>query len=536
MLEIIETSILFVGVIAFAWLAPARKYRLVPVLELLLGAIGSSQRLAVILSGALSLLASAAIWWFGYPYAPHLHDEFSHLLQADTFAHGRLTNPTHPFWQHFESFHIIQQPTYASKFPPGQGLMLALGQVLFGRPIVGAWLSSALASAALCWMLFAFVSPRWAALGGLLAAVHPLLLSWSRTYWGGALAACGGALVLGAAGRLRSAPRIRDGLLLGIGLALLANTRPFEGLVFSIAVLCALLAARFRQDRTGFLLFLGRCTLSAGVVLAPAGAAMGYYNWRVTGNALRLPYQVHQETYTIASPFLWQAPRPEPHYRHPALRDLHVLWELRSYEEERSLAGFGKACVPKLARLVHWYLPLPMYLIPLAVVPFLLKDRTLRTVLILLLVFVAGLLSETWLLPHYASPAMGLFLILTVQAWRRIRLWRWQGKEVGRLLLAVTVIVTFLMCIDYCRQMVNDRNEGWQQERARLLAQLQASPGRHLVIVRYLPDHSPHREWVYNEADIDNAKVVWARDMGKERNAELERYFSDRKEWMIEVP
>src|SRR5439155_4280530 len=137
--------------------------------------------LSVVLVALVSLLMSAALSLLVRMPQPAVNDEFSYLLAADTFAHGRLSNPAHPLWIHFESMHIIHQPTYASKYPPGQGLMLALGQLVTGEPIVGAWLSGALASAAICWLLLGYLRPRWAVLGGILAALHPLLLAWSQS-------------------------------------------------------------------------------------------------------------------------------------------------------------------------------------------------------------------------------------------------------------------------------------------------------------------------------------------------------------------
>ncbi len=195
---------------------------------------GIAQRpcLTIMLIGLLAFLGSATIGLIGGITEPTVQDEFSYLLAADTFAHDRLTNPTHPMWVHFESIHIIHQPTYMSKYPPGQGAILALGQLLSGQPIVGVWLSMGLMCAAICWMLHAWVPARWALIGGLFSVLHPVVGiggDAAQSYWGGALPAAGGALVLGATRYLLTEPKVRHTLLMGLGLIVLANTRPYEG-------------------------------------------------------------------------------------------------------------------------------------------------------------------------------------------------------------------------------------------------------------------------------------------------------------------
>lgn len=130
------------------------------------------RRLSVFLVGLLALAGRAAVLPILPVPVPQIDDEFGYLLAGETFARGRLTNPTPPMWQHFETFGQILRPTYQSKEPPAQGMVLAFGDIVAHQPFVGVWLSVGLMCAAFCWMLQGWLPPEWALLGGLIAVLR----------------------------------------------------------------------------------------------------------------------------------------------------------------------------------------------------------------------------------------------------------------------------------------------------------------------------------------------------------------------------
>jgi hypothetical protein len=491
------------------------------------------------LVGLLALAGSISLSLLGRLPEPSVHDEFSYLLAADTFSHGRLSNPTHPLWMHFESFHILQKPTYASKYPPAQGLMLALGQVIGGHPIIGVWISTTLACAATCWMLLAWLPPRWAVLGGLLVALHPgMLLVWSQSYWGGTVSAMGGAILFGAWRRIVRYPRLRHALLLGVGLAVLANSRPYEGMLVSLPVAVALLVWILGKNGPKAQVSIGQIALPILALIAVTGGGMACYNWRVTGDPLRMPYQVYETTYSPTPLFLWQQPLPMPTYRHVVMREFYQFTDYL-FKEQHTVGGLAWMSWHKVK--TYWtfyqggrYLRLVLT-IPLIMLPWLLRDRWSCFALLTCGVLGVGLLIEPWMYPHYAAPITGLVVVLVLQALRRIHLWRWRGQPVGRLLVCSILVVALASFTVAWVQRMQNKWSGWQFDRAGILRELKADGARHLVIVRYGPQHQPNNEWVYNEADIDGAGVVWAREIDLPQTGPLLEYFKDRRVWLAEI-
>jgi hypothetical protein len=121
---------------------------------------------------------------------------------------------------------------------------------------------------------------------------------------------------------------------------------------------------------------------------------------------------------------------------------------------------------------------------------------------------------------------------------RRLRCQQGRGQPMGLFIgRAVPLICLAMLMLQVCAYRLYPRHAVTVSnvERARTLTQLQAYPGGQLAIVRYNRAHSKHQVWVYNHADIDNAKVVWARDLGPAENKELLDYFKHRLAWLVEV-
>ena len=507
--------------------------------------------LSIVVIGGVSILLRVALLRSSPVPTPSGADDFSYVLLADTLRHCRLANPTHPLHQFFETVFVLQQPTYSSIYPLGQGLALAFGHLVFGSFWAGVLLSSA-AFCALCyWMLRCWISAQWAFAGAMLAVIQfGPLNAWTNSYWGGAVSGCAGCLVFGALPRLRDAfqndrPRDtqRNALVIGLGLGLQLLTRPFEcALLATCVLLFCLLSLRRRSRMPG----LARSLVAVCLALCPATGLTLLQNKRVTGQWTTLSYMLSRYQYGVPATFTWQ-PNPVPH------RVLTPEQEL-DYRAQGAIHGPGTdspgSYFERLAfrfRYLRFFLLPPLYFAAAFFLPSLRQPQWLW-VLATVAIFIAGTNFYPYFFPHYVAAVTCLFVLIAVKGLDNLTGLQWGGFPARTLATRMVLLICFAhFFFWYGLHLSGNSNllpataqETWDfinygdpEGRIAINNALTRSPGGHLVFVRYSPQHR-FEEWIGNAADIDSSKIVWALDLGAAENKRLVSYFPSRRTWILE--
>jgi hypothetical protein len=468
--------------------------------------------------GAMPILLRYILTVYHPTPSPDIYDEFGHLLVADTLRHFRLANPPHALPQFFETFFVLQRPTYSSIYPIGNGLLLTLGWP-------GVLLCMGLFCSLCYWMLLGWITPGWALTGGFLAVFQfGPLNQWTNNYWGGGLSAVAGCLVFGALPR-------RNGWLIGLGIGIHLLCRPYESVFLVLAVVLYFLRP-----------VPWRIYATATLVILPALGLTLLQNKQVTGNWMTLPYQLSQQQYGVPAPLTIQDSLTPTG---PLTREQVLDYRMqKAFHPGRDSVGSYLARLAFRIRYYRFYFYAPLYL---ALLAFFLSIRSYQWAWVAMTcgLFALGVNFFPAFQFHYVAAIVCLFVLMSVKGLERISTLR-HGPEAARALVFLCVLQFVFWYglhmadeTDFSLRMRgydiwNSINHRGPERRIEVGKEIANIAGRLLVFVQYWPSHQFQEEWVYNGADIDGQRVVWARDLGEPENQKLIAYYKDRKVLLLE--
>ena len=480
------------------------------------------------------------------PPQPFIHDEYAYLLQSDTFSSGRLANPPSPMASQLETIYVFGTPSYSAEYEPGQGLFLAIGQVLFHCPWVGALLSMGLFCAVTYWALQAWLSPVWSLFGGLLIVIEIGVLSyWTNSYWGGCVPGIGGSLVLGSLARLRGSFRPVHAFLLAFGVFVLLSSRPLEGILLSI-VAGAFLLFWLATKQASWPIVLTRVAGPIVLLFIPATLFLAHYNQQVTGKPTQVPYLLYRAKYSLPQGFYWQkAPAEKP----GTPTDIEGEYKAQAQQRQKAatLKGLVIATVGKIRRFWQFYIGI-LLTATLVALPYVWHKPNMDIALsAIIVIFFFENLTYFAYFTHYSAAIAVVIYVVLIQCLRILRQWGQKGLFLARALpLACCISLAVAMSGKMVEPALPDSakhiSKLWSSEfthgvsRETFVTWLDAQPGKQLVLIHY--DQATHENddvWTYNNANLKNAKIVWARESSDpNENRRLINYFKGRTVWLGE--
>jgi uncharacterized protein (TIGR03437 family) len=176
----------------------------------------------------------------------------------------------------------------------------------------------------------------------------------------------------------------------------------------------------------------------------------------------------------------------------------------------------------------------PLFTAPLLLLFLVWRKKRILVLTVAALLVMAGNNLYPFFFPHYAAPACGLFVLLIIQGMRRLRAVKFGAVRVGIWAFRFCVLASVISGLV---TITGGLMEPWfvtAADTPRSAALKQLDTGKHLIFVRYGPRHSFHEGVVFNDANIDKSRVIWARDLGPENDRELMRYYPDREFWIYD--
>jgi hypothetical protein len=345
---------------------------------------------------------------------------------------------------------------------------------------------------------------------------------------------------------------------MGLGVVILATSRPYEGLLACFPVAGCVAWWFFRDRRQALKNKVVGWLLPVGAVCAIGGIAIATYNQAVTGDWRELPYSLHQRQYFHQNVLCFHEIREPERVPVDRIAKYYLAARTAARRGRDAVAYISESLILR-ARLFlafgfsglkgtsDYKQEVALCALPLVVV---LAGCT-RWSLFCWLTIGSTLLGEalvwTWF-PHYSAPIYPLLFACMANGLRRLeRLARSKlGDRFAMQGLVLGIAVVWSIEANgrsaarnlYAKLSPPAHDSRFDEQilsRAGVLERLQSEPGRHLVFVRYDDAYTLNDEWVYNGPDLEAATVLFAHDLGSERNPRLIERHRDRRVWFATV-